>query len=104
MNERFFPESKGYEYSECRLSVTGYDNANGKGTFVGANQEAEHQTWFKGECVAGHTYYTQVFTPWKSFVNQVTFAVYGLQEVSVMKILREQMIGTYLLDVFQGIA
>ena len=86
------------------MFVTGYDNANGKGSFVGANQEAEPQTWFKGKCLPGHTYYAQLFTPWKSFVNQVTLTVYGPKEVSVMKIKKKQVVGTSFTDVFQSIA
>ena len=86
------------------MFVTGFDNENGKGALVGANQRAAHQTWFKGECVPGHTYYAQVFTPWVSFVNQVTFAVYGPEEVSVMKIEKSQINKPHFRDVFQGIA
>jgi hypothetical protein len=104
MKKRFFPASKHYEYSDCRLFVTGYDHVNGDGWFVGANQEADSECWFKGECLPGHTYYVQLFTPWKSFVNQLTFSVYGPQEISLTKITRNDMNQTHFTDVFQEIA
>lgn len=104
MKKRFFAENKHYKYSDVRLFVTGYDNDTGDGWFVGGNQEASREAWFKAECLPGRTYYVQLFTPWKSIVNQVTFAVYGPQEISLTKIAKNDMNMTHFTDVFQDIA
>ena len=79
INKRFFPKSRSYTYSSCTLSICRKDTS-GKLIYVGSIQKCDKESWFKATCQKG-TYYCSIFTPWKSFVNEITWSSYGPAEV-----------------------
>lgn len=82
-NKRFYPKERNYTYSSCMFTLGRYEV--GKITYLGAIQKADKEAWFKTYCTPG-IYYCSVYTPWKSFVNQITIATYGPQEVTMKPI------------------
>jgi len=101
LKARLFPEAKKYCYSDCRLFISCVDNKTGDGNFIGALQEAKREAWFKAECVIGKTYYVQMFTPWKSFVNQITFTIYGRQEIKPTRLAKKDTDLAHMTDVIR---
>ncbi len=44
--------------------------------YIGANIKADKENWI-GQHVPAGEYYAIIKTPWRSFVNQFAFSVYG---------------------------
>ena len=47
---------------------------------MGAIQKADKESWFKASCIPGK-YICSIYTPWKSFVNEITLASFGPEEL-----------------------
>jgi len=75
-----------------------YVDSNGKGKYVGAIQKADKEAWFKATCEPGE-YYCIVYTPWKSFTNEITWSSYGPQEIELRKITERELKP----DIFTGV-
>lgn len=79
INKRFFQKDRGYAYSSCTMTVGRLDT-NGQITYVGAMQKADKEAWLEANCIVGK-YYCSVYTPWKSFVDEITISSYGPGEL-----------------------
>lgn len=80
INKRFFRKDKNYKYSSCTMTV-GRLEADGKVVYVGAAQKADKESWFESTCVPGK-YICSIYTPWISFVDEITLSSYGPEEVT----------------------
>lgn len=88
-NKRFFPKSKNYKYSSCMFTLGRFEN-DGRINYLGAIQKADKESWFKAYCTKGK-YYCSVYTPWQSFVNQITIAAYGAASLDLKPVTQDAM-------------
>ena len=80
-NKRMFPRSKNYQYSHCAF-VAARVKEDGEYDFVGANIKADKENWVGDDMLAGD-YYVLIKTPWRSFVNEFSFSVYGPDKTDI---------------------
>lgn len=74
-NRRFFSKSKRYQYTDIHFLLSRKVNGE-KYDYIGANIKADKENWIGEECEAGE-YFIIIKCPWKSFVNEFSFSVYG---------------------------
>ena len=63
---------------------------NGDIHYVGAVQKADKESFFKANCEVGK-YVCSVYTPWKSFANEITLVAYGVAEVQINNIMSKDV-------------
>ncbi len=73
-NSRMFRKADGYFYSGLTLVVCRVDKEEVQ--YVGDANECDELLWFKSDCQPGE-YLAYIMTPWRSIVNEFSFAVYG---------------------------
>lgn len=88
-NKRFFPKKNNYKYSSCMFTLGRLEDDDGI-TYLGAMQKADKESWFKAYCTKG-VYFISVYTPWKSFVNQITIASYGPETIHLKLLPNDQL-------------
>lgn len=82
-NRRFFPKSKKYKYSNCTYIVAKLDEDQ-KPIYVGASIKADKENWIEYQATPGN-YIILIKTPWKSFVNEFSFSIYGPSTIDFKK-------------------
>ena len=50
--------------------------------FIGANIKADKENWIVQEMKAGE-YFVVIKTPWRSFINEFSFSVYGPDKTEI---------------------
>jgi hypothetical protein len=65
-------------------------DSKGNLIYMGAIQRADKEAWFKASCPAGR-YFCSVYTPWSSFVNEITLATYGPQLINLQSVSESSM-------------
>ena len=88
-NRRHFPKSKRYAYTPCHYIVARKEK-NGKYDYIGGGMRADKENWVSEECEVGE-YIVMLKTPWRSFVNEFSFSVYGKDDVDINKTTRENL-------------
>ena len=58
------------------------DHENDNVEYIASKQSADKDSWFNAYCKVG-TYYLILYTPWVSFVNEVTWSSYGPEDVAL---------------------
>ena len=56
--------------------IAARDIGNGHFEYIGSNIKADKENWIGKDMKKG-TYYAMIKTPWRSFVNEFSFSVYG---------------------------
>jgi len=91
INKRFFKKDRNYKYSSCTITVGKMDGD--QIIYVGATQKANKEAWFEATCTPGR-YICSIYTPWISFVDEITLASYGPEEIQ-FNILKETLVPTH---------
>ncbi len=82
-NRRFFPKKKKYKYSNCNMVLIKIKD-NGDPQFIEGAMKADKENWIAQEIQEGF-YMVLVQTPWKSFVNEFSFSIYGPATTNITK-------------------
>ena len=82
INKRFFPKKFRYQYSPLTQMIIRKDHENDNVEYIASKQSADKDSWFNAYCKVG-TYYLILYTPWVSFVNEVTWSSYGPEDVAL---------------------
>ena len=88
-NRRHFPKKKKYAYTNCGYIVA-RQLQNGKYDYIGGNMKADKENWIGEECDIGE-YVVMIKTPWKSFVNEFSFSIYGLDKTDIKQTNRDNL-------------
>ena len=80
INERMFPKSQRYTYSNVSIKVARRDQ--GRTAFIGEASAEEQLTFFLAECQPGE-YVAEIDTPWRRNVNEFTLSIYGPELVQL---------------------
>ena len=96
-NRRAFPKSKRYKYSNLSYIVAKLND--GKYNYVGGNMKADKENWIGKELDEGE-YVVLIKTPWKSFVNEFSFSVYGPDRTEILQIPEFDLPKNFIQQVF----
>ena len=88
-NRRFFPKNQKYKYSGIS-QIIGMLGGDGQVKYVGSSMKQDKENWLQYEARPG-TYYVYINTPWKSFVNEFSFSVYGPTKCKIEQISSEDL-------------
>lgn len=89
INKRKFPKSKGYKYSYLSF-LSGQILSGKRYHYVGGGIKSDKENWVGAQLKEGICYAT-IDIPWRSFVNQFSFSVYGPQSVKIETINKTEM-------------
>lgn len=100
-NKRFFAESRKYKYSSIGwvLARRTFDGLE----FVEGRVKADKENWKDVECAPGK-YVVMILTPWRSFVRDFSFSIYGPDFVHFSELRDPPTPAQFLSEMFTGLA
>jgi len=96
-NRRCFPKSKHYKYSNLHFLAARETTPNNF-DYIGANIKADKENWI-GQLMMPGKYYVIVKCPWRSFVNEFSFSVYGPDKTDILQISESELPPNFIQNV-----